>query len=471
MLYISGRGETLKELRVKEGYTSPLDAYENEFAKQNPGMCSKYPSYKKVLPPYTPMFLVIDEASDPEHKKEILQELSTFSTDELKVLKELQESNADLGTQIAFDFLMDDYREYVDEFQTDLKTSPLPPAPSNHWLDKPFAKPLDNLRAVRDWLNAPVILTPWQTANGILKNKILPKTIAETTSFASKSLSSSQYFKTMDPLFEHMLSRDILNRQLQIMKDVKGSTVAISKANLEKQIKFHTAQIKQLLPKRLDSYMQKALSSKFTPSLLRKLRANCYSAKAARGGKLLTTDLDVLNKSGLTRLRSMIKGLKGTGQLLKTGVKVLNYGAVALDTYDAYENGGNIAKTFITGTLSVAATTGVVNMMGGTAAVGALVVNSIPGAAAFGVTVLSCTPVVGWGVLIVGIVASAAIGYGIKKLSEGVWDIAEDPVSNVSKQIYSDMMELEQAVKKAWNEKPSALLDFYGQKEPIGSNN
>ena len=45
MIYMTGDRDTLKDLRLKEGYEGTLSYYEIQFALNNPHICAKYPNY------------------------------------------------------------------------------------------------------------------------------------------------------------------------------------------------------------------------------------------------------------------------------------------------------------------------------------------------------------------------------------------------------------------------------------------
>lgn len=426
MVYITGPNDTLKTVKQKDTPLGSLEVYEKTCKMMNPEMCEKYPNWKQKLPPYTPIFLLFEEPVDNETRKEIWYELSKFSQEERQILHELQEQGSDLATQVAIGSLMEEFQEYA-------------------------AK-------VRQWLKTPLVLTPWKHANEMFTNKHIFKSIGEGSSQISSSIQGSSLYRNLDDLFENMLARDELNRTLHMLEG-KREFAGLRK-NLEQQIKDLTKKIKQQIPKRLDNYMNKYLRNRMTADGVRRMRANCYSAKAGRSGKLLTTNLEVLDRMGLGRLRSLVKGLKTLGKGINQGARMLNYGIVAYDTYEAYNNGGNVSRTFITGALAVYLSTQVVAAAGGTTALGGLVIGS--STLAFGSTVLVCCPVVGWTALIVGLVAAAAISYATKKGLEGVWDISEELSQEAYKKASEATKEMRKELKSAWSEKSDWLLEFYG---------
>lgn len=430
MVYITGPNDTLKTVKQRDTPLGSLEVYEKTCKMMNPEMCEKNPNWKQKLPPYTPIFLLFEEPVDNETRKEIWYELSKFSQEERQILYELQEQGSDLATQVAVGSLMEEFQEYA--------------------------------KGVRQWLKTPLVLTPWKHANEIATNKHIFKAIGEGSSHISMSIRASSLYRNLDELFENMLARDELNRTLHMLEG-KREHAGLRKS-LEQQIKDLTKKIKQQLPKRLDNYMNKYLRNRMTADGVRKMRANCYSVKAGRSGKFLTTNLQVLDRTGLGRLRSLAGGLKQLSKGISQGAKMLNYGIVAYDTYEAYNNGGSVARTFITGGLAVYLSTQAVAAVGGTTALGGFVIGSgvTVSNLMLGSTILLSCPVVGWTALIVGLAAAAVISYGIKKGVEGVWDLGEDLSPEVYKQASEATKEMRQVLQSAWTEKSDWLLEFYG---------
>jgi len=432
MVYISGPNDTLKQLKEKTGTLGSLEVYEKTCAMLNPEMCAKCPNYKQKLPPYTPIFLISEDPVDGETRKEIWYELSKYSVEERAMLYSLQQDGSDIPTQVAVSSFMEDFQDYA--------------------------------AGLRQWLKTPLIVTPWKQASEIVTNKHLIKAFGESTSHVSTVIKGSSTYRNLDILYENMLARDELNRKLHMLQGQKG--VGALKQSLEKQIADLTQKIKQQLPKKLDAAMVKYLRKRFSPDAVKKMRANCYSVKAAKGGTLLTTNLQVLDRSGLGRLRTLVSRLKKLGKGVNQGAKMLNYGIVVYDTYDAYKNGGNVARTFITGGLAVYLSSQAVAAVGGTAALGGLVIGGGMTASnlLLGSTILISCPVVGWTALVVGLVAAAAVSYAAKKGVEGVWDLGDQVSQEVYKQASDATIQMRQEFKKAWSDGSEWLLDFYGTK-------
>ena len=356
---------------AKEEFKGNLSEYERQFALNNPELCLKYPDYKQKLPPNCPIFLLSQPSFNQITGAEAVKELLKFSLGEREVLRMMQDNNYDIPMQLAMVDIMEELQTYASGF--------------------------------RKWLKVPLVVTPWTEINVSLTDKSVFKILGEAAKFSAKYVSGSPRFYALDSLYEDMMARDVLNRQLHMLKNQKGSELLGFKRDLEKQIKELTARIKKELPKRFSSIKSKYLVRGLTEDEIRKLRPNCQSVKGARSGKPLTTNLDVLNKSGLARLRILIKGLKTLGKVVNKGSTWLNYGAVAYDTAEAYRAGnkGAAARTLITGSASVYLTTQIVASIGGTGALGGLVIGTLAGDLTLGGMVLLSSPFWGWCLVIV----------------------------------------------------------------------
>lgn len=434
MLYISGPNDTLKDLMLKEEFVGSLSEYDQKFASLNPELCKIF-NYKQQLAPYTAMYLVSQPAFDSTTQAEICREINKFTLEERKALRMLQESGQDIPTQIAMTDIMSELQDYAAGF--------------------------------RKWLKNPLIVTPWTEINNSFTDKSLFKFFSEGSRFGSDYLRTSPRFYTLNTLYEDMMTRDVLNRQLHMLMNRKDSEAMSLKKELEKGIKQLTAKIKQLLPKQISTSRAKYVHRNFNYDEVRKMRSNSYSAKAARHGKLLTTNLDVLNKSGLARLKSLVNGLKVLGNSVNKALPILNYGVVAYDTALAYQNGKTreAARTFITGAAAIYLTTQAVAAVGGTTALGGFVVGAAMGDIALGATVLISSPVVGWVVVVVaGVAAAGYIGYKAKGVFEEVWDIAEPWGIAAYQQTCKAADLVHDELKAAWNSSSQWVLDFYNNK-------
>lgn len=269
----------MKELKDKEGVDGSLSDYLLKFSRLNPHLNLNTSDLSQALPSYKPMYLVsqpsVFKFQKEKEERELIVQLNAFSDDELKTLRQMQESRYDVTTCMAAADIMKGLQDYS--------------------LD--FRKRLDN----------PLISTPWNALNLSLTNNSIPDIFSETTDFGAKFILKTNRFMGLEKLFEAMMKRDALNRQLHLLRSGKN-TAALK--NIELQIKELTKEIKQLLPKKLDDAMVKYLNSRFTPDQVRKMRINSYSLKIAKKGNFSTINLDVLNKSGLSRLRQFIGQLK-----------------------------------------------------------------------------------------------------------------------------------------------------------------
>lgn len=434
MLYICDSAETLKELMVKEGFTGTFTEYQKRFAEVNPELCAQYPKYREMLPANMPITLVNAPTFHAPTRSETITELLRFSPEERQTLRAMQETERDAPTEIALSDMMEEAQGYAAGF--------------------------------RKWLKTPLVMTPWTTINSSLNDKTLFKLSGETLKFGAERISSSAQYYHLDKLYDNMMKRDLLNRQLHMLRGQTGKEIQAVRRELEKQIKELTIKIKAQLPLKLSKSAGKYVKSGFTIEQIRKMRANAYSAKGARKGKLLTSDLDILNKTGLARLKTLHKGMKDLGQKVGKAATILNYGVVAYDANEAYKTGGakSAARTFITGASAIYLTSQAVTAMGGTAAVGSLFIGSIAGDAALGGALLICSPVLGWVVVIgAGITVTAVVGYKAKGWLESAWDVGEE----MSREAYEKAVQAAGAaheeLSSAWNSGSQWLLDFYGQ--------
>lgn len=432
MLYISGPNDTLKDLMTKEGFQKTLPEYERQFALQNPELCAKHPDFKKKLPAFAPIFLIHQGPFDAATRPEVVNELQTFTQAERQTLRMMQENHFDITSQIAMTDIMEELQRYASGF--------------------------------RSWLKSPLVVTPWKDVNSALTDKSLFKLFAETSKFSSSHITASPRFYILDQLYEDMMARDALNRQLFMLRSQKSADLGLLR-ELEREIKTLTGKIKKGLPKKIANARSKYVHRRFTADEIRRMRANSYSAKGARTGTPVTTHLDVLNKSGLARLRTMVGGLKKLGNGVGKAATMINYGAVAYDTAEAYKSGTakDAARTFITGASAVYLTSQAVTAMGGTTALGGLVLGSLAGDATIGATLLVCSPVLGWVLVVVtGVAVGGYLGYKAKGMLEEVWDMAEDIGSAAYQEAAKAANLVHEEFKNAWSSGSRWILEFYG---------
>ena len=450
MLYISGPNETLRELKEKEGYAGTLQEYERLFAQANPALCLENPNYKGLLPPYKSMFLVVEGAFDMSTKDETLKYLSQFSTEEMQVLRQLQEDgNGDLVSHVALTEVMEELQNYATQFRRFLKTS--------------TDRTLDKAGELKQFLSTPFILTPWKDFNNALSRQSVFELTGETAAASSELLKRTTTYVFWDSLYNKMMEKDALVRE---WNRLAGKTDKISKEKvleIKKKIGELEKEIRDQLPKKLSDKIPKNVHKRFTNDELKKMRARAPTPRSARKVQARVTNLDVLNKSGLGRLWSMIKGLKSVGGAVNAGTKLLNYGAVAYDTIDAYRTNGKVVRAFVAGAASVYVTTQITAAAGGTAALGGLMLGTLAGDAAVGATILICSPVIGWVVLIVtGIVVAGFITYYSKQVVEWAYDMAEYTGGVIAREADKALQWTHQHFVDAWNYTASWIPSFYG---------
>jgi hypothetical protein len=433
MLYISTTNDTLKSLKEEERYPGPLAEYERKFSEANPELCAKFPRYKEELPAYMPTVLVTEPISDPSCRAETVNEIFRFSAQERRTLRKMQDLQWDILDQIVLTDIMEELQGYASNF--------------------------------RKQLDLPLIVSPWSELNKALPRTSIFDFSEETFKFGSKRILNSSKLVSLEKLHQNMMARDVLNRQLYLLRNQNGPKAFVIKRDLEKQIKELTAQIKQQLPAKMSQKLPEFLSKKFSAEEIGKMRSNSYSAKGARKGTLLTTKIDVLNKSGLGRLKDMATELKWLGEGANKSISMLNYGAVAYDAEQAYGTGGAkaAARTFVTGTSAVYLTAEAVTALGGATAIGGYVIGGIAGDAAVGTTLLICSPILGWVVVVVvGVAAASYFGSQTKDLFEQAWDFAETRGTQAYEKIAEAASLAHDELRSAWNSESRWVLDFYG---------
>ena len=421
MLYISGENENLEDLKDKEGFEGLMADYVQKFHSLNPHLSLNKDSQQ--LPSYMPMYLVSQPRASYGYEV-VARELGRFSIEERKILRKLQDSHYDIPVLVTMTDFLEDFQSYASDF--------------------------------RKRLDDPLISTPWNAFNRSFTTTSLVDIFSETSLFGSKSIQQSKRFGVMDKLYEDMLARDVLNNRLDMLKGDRSVKARTLMQSLEKQKKEFHKQIKQQLPRRIDDAMSKNLNG-FKPDDVRKMRIDSYSKKMARKGRLATTQLDVLNKSGLNSLRRMISQLKTLSEHAGKFSTYLGIGVVAYDTIEAYRNHAKVARTLFSGAAGIG--TALVMGEAGMATVGAFTIGALTGEVALSGTILFSGPV-GWVCAIVGI---GAVSYSSFKASEFVQDFWDceygqdicNKVSSTADILYDDF-------KSAWSNGSRWLLDFYG---------
>ena len=212
MLYICDSAETLKILMAKEGFTGTLAEYQKKFAEANPELCAQHPKYKEKLPAHMPITLVTVPTFHAPTRAETVNELLRFSAEERQTLRQMQEAERDIPTEITLSDMMEEAQEYAEGF--------------------------------RKWLKTPLVLTPWSTINSSLTDKTLFKLSGETLKFGAERISNSAQYYHLDKLYDNMMKRDLLNRQLHMLRGQTGKEIQAVRKELEKQIKELTTKIK-----------------------------------------------------------------------------------------------------------------------------------------------------------------------------------------------------------------------------------
>lgn len=441
MMYITDVSESLSDLKTKEGYEGSLESYAKDFAAANPEFCSKYPNYKYKLPAFTPVNLVTFDQVDADTRKETYFELIRFSLEERKNLRKMQEDgNTDIEHHLALSDMMEDLQQHAQGFRQALKT--------------------------------PLILTPWDPINASLTNKSLVKIFSESTTKTSTMISLSAHYKEMDLLYETMLKREALAREYLRVSTMTDKASKALKKSLQAELDKCTKTIRQLLPKKLDTKVSKYLSRKYKKSEIMQMRQYVETRRQAGKLKLRAINLDFLNRSGWGRLRSMVSEMKMLGDGVTKFGKMLNWGVVAYDTAEAYATGKNVARTFLASSASLIVATEVTTAVGGTTALGGMVIGAIAGDAAAGATLLICSPVVGWViVLVAGVTAAGFIAYKTKQATEGIWDFAEEACRPVMKEAVKAVDWMHGYFKAGWEKGAGWFSSFYGDDNPNATSN
>lgn len=434
MIYMTGEKETLKELREKEGFTGTQQTYDEKFAKLNPELCAKFPTYKSQLPPYVPVYLVTIDPFDMQSRGETFVEVMKFSLNERKNLRAMQEDgNGDIVTTLSMSEIMEDMQVYTSQFRKLLKT--------------------------------PLISTPWTDLNASLTGKHLFKIFGEGTGQASSVIEKTPTFITTEALYKDMTARDAFCKQLYALRYSHDKESKAIKASLQKQIDELTQRIRVRLPKKIDDKMMSFLKKRFTESEIRLMRKGVKTTRSAGKLMLRTTNLDFLKTSKLGRAKMVADELKMLGSYGKYAGKLVNWGAVTYDTVEAYNSGGKVARTFIAGATTVVVSTAVTQAAGGTAALGGYVIGALAGDIALGSTILICSPIIGWAVLlIVGVAVASYVGNRAKEATETVYDLSEIAGTKAATATIQAVDYTHNMFIEGWNNNADWIPEFYGSK-------
>ncbi len=426
MLYISGENDTLASLYEAQGLSWGLENYAKRFTLLNP----KVPC-ANVISPYSLLNLPTnDEKADRETLEEYMPILAKSTLEEMKSYRKIQEEHHDLMAQLGMQEIMEGFQRYAIDFA--------------------------------DFYNSPLINTPWNDLNESVPGSSLIDVFAGVSGFMSGYIRSSTRFVRYDELYDHMLKRDALNRQLYLMPKTRGNVLA--RVKLEEQIKVHTSKIKEILPKRLNDTITRHLSKKYTAKEIIKLRSNAYSKKMAGKGRLATTNLDFLNRSGLKRLKGFADHMNTFGKWGDRAALWLGPAVVAYDTYHAYHSKDRSAmRAFLTGSASVGVGIGLGSLFS-TSAFGSALIGTALGAPGAGGLLLICSPVVGWVVCAaVGLVAVGYLSYKASEVVGYVWDHRQE-IGTYAASVYESV---EKKIISIWDSSQEYFRKLYGTTEPV----
>ena len=417
MIYISGENETIASIMKEGEFTGSLNEFTGKFLTLNPNLC---PTFNQAIPPCTPLLLPgASEEKDLALCKETVYLIKSFDRSQRQTLRKMQEDSQDCAILVAMDDLMEGFQKYAQQFV--------------------------------DFYDSPMINTPWDTFNGSQPNSSLIDIFAGTATYGSRYMKNGPLIIQLDDLYDHMMKRDALNRELHLLKKTGRAMVnGQHAARLEREIAKHQKQITVLLPKRLDNIIGKYLVERFDFDELRKMRIGSFSKKMIRKGKLVMTNFNFLNRSGALRLGKIAKFFGRFGKWGNTLSTYLGPAVVAYDSVSSYRQRGKDAgaRALVTGSAGIAAGMAVGSLFGGsTSALGGVIISSLTGEAALGGVLLICSPVVGW--IICGAVGLLAAGYVVHEASEFVgylWDHR----GKISDQISSIYHSVETKILSIW---------------------
>jgi hypothetical protein len=389
MLYFSGSNDTLKDLQEKEGFEGSLAEYQQELATLNPELFGKLPKNSTQLPAYTPLYLVTLPRFEASHADAVMCIVSGYEEKERKVLRALQEDKYDIPTHVATGGILEEFQAF--------------------------------LISAKNSLNAPIVKSDFDLFNRAFPRKGLVKISGESLKHTAKIIQESPSFNTKTRLFELMRKRDALNHGRLLLKGQKAA--AGSAAEIERQIKELTAEIKKLLPKKIS---ESKYVHGLTPAVAKKLRHNASSLKLAKKGleKINATHLDRLTVSGLAAQRRMVKALQFVGDTAKKGATYLTYGLAAISIADAIAKGEDALRATFKEVSGIGASTLLSGAVGGgLAGLGGFAIGAVAGDITLGATILICYPIIGWVVLAVaGLAVASYFSSETKELSGKIYD-------------------------------------------------
>jgi hypothetical protein len=380
MLYISGKNETLKDLKEKEEFEGSLSEYALKFNELNNKLNFKISNSIQTLPPYTPLFPVLQPAPLNPYQIDIARELGNYSFAERHTLQEMQERQIEIPAILASKKVLSDY------------SSLLP--------------------SLRKKLDDPIINTPWKFWDNNFLVGDLPNLISEGLFYKSHSIQRSFLFNGLSQLERDMLTMDVLQMQYHSIRNQKGAKAFAVKQNLQNQIHRLSNEIKQQILPKIQTELSRHLNASYTSEELKKMSRLSFGEKMARKGKMKTTYLDLSNRSSLDHMRKMIPLFKNIGIFAANSSTCVTWASLGYDTVEAAYN-EDLEKTIRTGT------SGAIGIW-----TGALVARYIIGLT--GTTFIVSTPF-GWFVVAVGTTAVANIaGNQVSSTFELVYDVTVD---------------------------------------------
>jgi len=402
MTYISGEQETLSFLMRESEYSGSFGEFKKEFETLNPhcGAADTLPSYTPVLLPRT------FDSQDADDLRMCVKEMASYGETERQVLHSMQSEKQDVVAQIAMDHLMEEFHDYAKDF-------------ANAW-------------------DSPLIKTPFDAVNQSVPGASLLDMFGNTAEWGANlsNIALKKYAplrRQLDQLYEAMMRRDVLSRELHILETSRMPPMMRIR-QIQSQLSKVQQEIRILLPKKMSTIVQKYLRKKgFASKEIEALRGS-LARKAVRGGKLLMSNFDLLKRTGLPRLRRVVRFLTATGKSLGwagkaagfAGKYLISPAVIGIDTYEAAKRGGRDAAvgTFLSKSAGFAVGT---IALGSTAAVGAVAVNTaamaLGGNALLGSAILMCSPVLGWIALAaVGLVAAGYAAYKTEEFVSYLWE-------------------------------------------------
>jgi hypothetical protein len=303
MLYISGKNETLNDLKTSEGFEGSINEYEQKFNQLNHQLDLKTTNLNQSLPSYTPVFPVLQSVLMDPHRISIAQEIAKFTTSERETLRGMQEHDIELPAILATKKIVTEYASH--------------------------------LSSIRKHLEDPLIKSPWKFWNDNFTLDLLPDLISESLFYKAHSIQRSFLFNGLTQLEKDMVTMDALQMQLYSIRNQKNAKAFMIKQNLQKQIAQLASQIKKQVFPKIQDELSSHLNGCYTADQLKKLSRTSYGERMARKGKMKTTYLDLSSKTGLHGMREAIPLFKNIGTFAGKTATCINWASLGYDCLDA----------------------------------------------------------------------------------------------------------------------------------------